>query len=87
MSNLAIPGRWLRHKLDGTIYSYNANLAPNPAVEEVSEEVAFPEKFLPAKQKGRKSKIDMSVGDDVKPSKGKKIKVAVRADALRGLPK
>ena len=42
MAILGHPGRWLRHKIDGTIYNYNDILCSNPAVEEVSEELAFP---------------------------------------------
>lgn len=56
----AIPGRWLRHKKDGTIYGYTEIMASNPAVEEVPEELAFPERFIPEAQKGRESKIDLS---------------------------
>ena len=44
---LATPGRWLRNKRDGTIYGWTQVLANNPLVEEVTEEVAFPEKFIP----------------------------------------
>lgn len=40
--------RWLRNKADGTIYEWDRYLAANPKCEEVSEEVAFPEKFLTA---------------------------------------
>ena len=40
--------RWLRNKIDGTIYEWDRYLAANPKCEEVSEEVAFPEKFLTA---------------------------------------
>lgn len=38
--------RWLRNKVDGTIYEWDRYLAANPKCEEVSEEIAFPEKFL-----------------------------------------
>jgi hypothetical protein len=38
--------RWLRHRVDGTIYEWDRYLAANPKCEEVSEEIAFPEKFL-----------------------------------------
>tara|TARA_R110000787_G_scaffold108279_2_gene216667 strand:- start:574 stop:843 length:270 start_codon:yes stop_codon:yes gene_type:complete len=65
MANLATPGRWLKHKTNGTIYGYSDILAANPAVEEVPEELAFPEKFIPEKQKGRESKIDLSTETEV----------------------
>jgi hypothetical protein len=46
--------RYLKDK-SGFIYEWNAILAENPSCTEVTEEEAFPEKFIPKKQKGRKS--------------------------------
>ena len=57
MPTKTVAGRWLRHTTDGTIYGYSDLLAANPLVAEVSEEEAFPEKFIPAKQQGRRSRI------------------------------
>ena len=65
MAIYGVPGRWLRHKEDGTIYNYNDILVKNPAVEEVSEEIAFPEKYIPAKQKGREAKLNLSTETEV----------------------
>jgi hypothetical protein len=45
--------RWLRHKQDGTIYEWDRYLGKHPKLEEVSEEVAFPEKFLTSEIKAR----------------------------------
>lgn len=45
--------RWLRHKTDGTIYEWDKYLDKHPKLEEVSEEVAFPEKFLTPAIKSR----------------------------------
>lgn len=45
--------RWLRHKADGTIYEWDKYLDKHPKLEEVSEEVAFPEKFLTPAIKSR----------------------------------
>jgi hypothetical protein len=91
MVTLATPGRWLRHKTNGTIYGHNDILAKNPAVEEVSAEIAFPEKHIPASQVGRQSKLDLSTDEDVveaaKPKKSKAGKAAISADASKGLPK
>jgi len=42
---------FLRHKLTGYIHGWTAILAQNPIVEEVSEEIAFPERFLTKKRK------------------------------------
>ena len=46
--------RYLKDK-NGFIYEWNEILAENPACKEVTEEEAFPERFVPKKQKGRKS--------------------------------
>jgi len=80
MAIMGHPGRWLRHKLDGTIYNYNDTLCQNPAVEEVSEEVAFPEKFIPKKQVGRMATVDLSTDEvavnKAQPKKGTGLKVS-----------
>jgi hypothetical protein len=55
--------RYLRNKRDGFIYDWNPILAENAVCEEVTEEEAFPERFIPKAQKGRKSKIDLSTED------------------------
>ena len=52
-------GRWLRNIKDGEIYGWDEILAENPLTEEVTEEQAFPEKFIPKKQKGRKTKVKL----------------------------
>ena len=46
--------RYLKDK-SGFIYEWNAILAENPSCTEVTEEQAYPERFVPKKQKGRKS--------------------------------
>jgi len=51
--------RYLRNTRDGFIYDYTELLAENPMVEEVSEEEAFPEKFIPKAQKGRKTGLKL----------------------------
>tara|TARA_R100001510_G_C7478934_1_gene91788 strand:- start:210 stop:467 length:258 start_codon:yes stop_codon:yes gene_type:complete len=52
-------GRWLRNKKDGEIYGWNEILAENPLTEEVTEEQAFPEKFMTKEQKSRKPKVNL----------------------------
>jgi len=90
MANKAVQGRWLRHKKDGTIYPYLVAMANNPAVEEVSEKEAFPERFMTKKQKTRKTKLDLST-DGLSVAKAKtpktKTKPALSADAAKGLGK
>lgn len=90
MANLATPGRWLRHKKNGTIYPWNPHLAPNPAVEEVPGELAFPERFQPVTQKGRKAEVDLGTSEEaVEKAEEPKAatKPALAADAKKGLEK
>ena len=61
--------RWLRNIVDGEIYGWNEILAENPRTEEVSEEEAFPEKFMTKKQRGRPAKVDLQT-DDIPDPKG-----------------
>ena len=86
---LATPGRWLRNKKDGTIYGWTAVLANNPLVEEVTEEVAFPEKFIPKAQKARASNLKLATDEGsveeavVAPKKKTKAKAAVEVEATK----
>jgi len=78
--------RYLKNKVDGFIYEWNEILAKNPKCEEVTEEEAFPERFVtPAveKAKRRTKKLDLS-GDDT----GENTPYTppeLAADAARGL--
>jgi len=88
MAILGYEGRWLRHKLDGTIYNYNDILVNNPSVEEVSELEAFPEKYIPENQKGRKAKVDLSTpSTPKKKDKKKKTNPSLAEDASRNFGK
>lgn len=54
--------RWLRHEDDGYVFAWTESLAAHPKLHEVTEEVAFPEKFKPThltkpKKRGRRKKI------------------------------
>ncbi|MEI2419102.1 hypothetical protein V6O07_02425, partial [Arthrospira platensis SPKY2] len=42
--------RYLRNKKDGFIYPWHPTLAKNPLCEEVTEEQAFPERFVRTEQ-------------------------------------
>jgi hypothetical protein len=77
--------RWLRHKTDGTIYGWNKYLADNELCEEVSEEVAFPEKHIPKKQKKREAKMDLTTKKI--PEKPNTVNVELDAEASKGLLK
>ena len=61
--------RWLRNIVDGEIYGWNEILAENLRTEEVTEEEAFPEKFMTKKQRGRPAKVDLQT-DDIPDPKG-----------------
>jgi hypothetical protein len=90
---LATPGRWLRNKRDGTIYGWTQVLASNPLVEEVTEEVAFPEKFIPKTQKTRASDLKLTTDEAsveeavAAPKKKTKAKAAVEAEATKKVAK
>ena len=74
--------RWLRNINDGEIYGWNQILADNPLTEEVTEEEAFPEKFMTKKQKGRKARVNMEteVVDDTP-----KVSAELEEEATKGL--
>lgn len=55
--------RYLKNKNDGTIYEWNEILAANPLCEEVTEQEAYPENHIPAKQKGRKTGLALETKD------------------------
>lgn len=39
--------KYIRSKINGQIYLYSENLAKNPSCEIITEEEAFPERFMP----------------------------------------
>lgn len=87
----AYTGRFLRHREDGTIYSWNPILANNPKCEEVSEEVAFPEKHVPkhVKKPRRKKQVDLETKapeEDLVDSKPADTPPELAAEAARGWP-
>jgi hypothetical protein len=45
--------RWLRNRANGVIYEWDSILAKNPKCEEVTEEIAFPERFLTQSHRDR----------------------------------
>jgi hypothetical protein len=75
--------QFLRHKTKGTIYSWNTQIAKNPDVEAITEEEAFPERFISKEVKARKPKvlIDQVVVEEPPPIEFPEI----NADATRGL--
>ena len=77
-------GRWLRNTKDGEIYGWNQILADNPLTEEVTEEQAFPEKFMTKTQKSRKPKVNLKTKEVVKPNDKS---IELREEATRSVEK
>ena len=77
--------RYLKDRA-GTIYEWNEILAENPACTEVTEEEAFPEKFIPKKQKGRKSGLKLETPTDEIPVEPPYENAELNAEASKGLP-
>lgn len=83
--------RYLRNTKDGTIYEWHPILADNPLCEEVTEEQAFPEKFVKAetvkkvkKAQERKGALDLSTADI--PEEQPYTSPELAAEASKGLP-
>ena len=84
--------RFLRNIADGTIYDWHPILAANPKCVEVTEEEAYPERFLKKEmvakvkrtQRRTKKKLDLTTDDlfDLPTS----VAPEIEADASRGLP-
>jgi hypothetical protein len=81
-----IMARYLRNKRDGFIYDYTELLAENPMVEEVTEEEAFPENFVPKAQKGRKTGLKLDTPEEVIPTAPVVENEELNAEASKGLP-
>lgn len=84
--------RYLRNKKDGFIYEWHPILAANELCEEISEQEAFPEKFVPphvtpevVKVRQRKAALDLSTASIPEPPIYTSPELA--ADASRRLPK
>lgn len=65
-----MPAKFLKHRKNGRIYSYHKHLAENPDMVEVTEEQAYPERFVPKKQVGRKAKVNLETKKVPEPPKG-----------------
>jgi hypothetical protein len=74
--------RYLKDK-NGFIYEWHEVLAENPSCVEVTEEEAFPEKFIPKKQKGRKSGLALET-DEI-PEEPEVVNEELNIEASRGL--
>lgn len=52
--------RYLRSKRSLQIFEWDEILASNPLCEEITEEQAYPERSIPAANKGRKARVDVA---------------------------
>ena len=59
--------RYFRHISNGRIYSWCKSFEENPDLEEITEEEAFPERFVPKKQLKRKSKLKLDTAEVPEP--------------------
>ena len=84
---------YLRNKKDGFIYGWNEILAKNPLCEPVTEEEAYPERFIKPEQvekvkktrARRKTKaLDLSTEDTQE--EPNRVAPEIEADASRDLP-
>jgi len=85
--------KYLRNTKDGFIYGWNTILAANPLCEEVTEEEAYPERFVKPKQVARAKRarartktkmLDLST-DDIA-DEPKYVAPEIEADASKDLP-
>lgn len=78
--------KYIRVRKDGFIYEYNDILAQNPECEVVSEEEAYPERFMPSHVTKRKNKnnLDLSTAEIPEPPVYTPPELA--AEASKGLP-
>lgn len=85
--------KYLRNKQDGFIYGWNKILAENPLCEEVTEEEAFPERFVNEKIVAKVTKtraktkikaLDLST-DDIQ-DEPRYVAPEIEADASKDLP-
>ena len=79
--------RYLRNKNDGFIYEWNEILAKNVLCEEVTEEEAYPERFLtPSVEKAKRRTKRLELSTDDIPEEPVYTSPELSADASRDLP-
>lgn len=57
--------RYLRSNTNGMVFEWNAILARNPNVKEVTEQEAYPERFAPVDLAKRDKVVDLSVPEEI----------------------
>lgn len=85
--------RWLKHRFDGTIYEWDPILDKHPKLIEVTEQEAFPERFIPvatveavAKKRGRQPRAALNLSTDDIPQAPEYTNAELNAEASKGLP-
>jgi hypothetical protein len=88
---------FIRVKADGFIYDFNPILAKNPECEVISEEVAYPERFIPPavaqqiagedKPTGRKKRGTLDLTTAEIPEAPPYTPPELAEEAARGMPK
>jgi hypothetical protein len=85
--------RYLKSRKDGTIFEWDPILADNPSLYEVTEEQAFPERFIPveaiaavAGKRTRQTKAKLDLHTETIPEPPEEVNVALGEEASRGLP-
>lgn len=81
---------FIRVRKDGFIYPYNDVMAKNPACEVITEQEAYPEKFVDnpnpsAKQRGRKPKVELTPPPEQEPTENL-VATHLGPEASKGLP-
>jgi hypothetical protein len=83
--------KYLKNKADGTIYEWDEILAKNPKCEEVTEEQAYPERFIKpemdeaVKKVRRRTKTSLSLDTDEIPEAPEFSNEELNQEASRGL--
>lgn len=87
--------RYLKSRKDGWIFEWDEILAKNPNLYEVTEEEAYPERFIPteaiarveevAEKKGRKKREPLSLATNDIPEEVQYINDELNAEASKGL--
>jgi len=85
--------RWLKHKQDGTIYEWDPILGAHPKLTEVTEEEAFPERFISQEvveevkqRRKRKPKAAIALYTDDISDEPEYSNPELNAEASKGLP-
>ena len=85
--------RYLKSRKDGTIFERDDILAARPDMYEVTEQEAFPERFIPvavveavAEKRGRPRRAALDMTTVAIPEPPAQVNDALNADASRDLP-